>query len=190
MTRTRTLHRWTLAALAAATLALTIAQTAQADPGWRRWKHAEHGRWGRPAHRVVYREVDHGSAGPALAGLIGGFVLGATFGHPQAVVVHERVCAPPPSHYRYEDRGYTPPPPPQPLYRYEDVSGDRWWDTLDECREAAANDRDGPRVIKVMDARTNRCVETLYWKHDHFVSDDDRADDDRGPYRNDDSRDN
>ena len=172
MKRTRSLHRWTLAALSAAALALTLTPAAQADPGWRRWKHAEHGRWGRPEHRVVYREVDRGGAGPVLASLIGGFVLGATMTHPHAVVVQEHEYAPPP-----------------PRYRYEDVSGDRWWDTLDECREAAY-DRDGPRVIKVVDARTDRCVETLYWKHDHFISDDDHADDDRGPYRNDDSRDN
>ena len=173
MKRTRSLHRWTLVALSAAALALTIAPAAQADPGWRRWRHAEHGRWGRPGRVVEYREMDHGGAGPALAGLIGGVVLGAALTHPHAVVVHEEAYAAPPSHYRYDDQGYTPPPPPpQPRYRYEDVSGDRWWDTLDECREAAY-DRDGPRVIKVVDARTDRCVETLYWKHDHFISDED-----------------
>ncbi len=172
MTRTRTLHRWTLAALSAAALALTIAPAAQADPGWRRWKHAEHGRWSRPGSRVEYRVADRGGAGPMLAGLIGGFVLGATLTQPHAVVGHERACAPAP-----------------PRYRYEDAYGDRWWDTLDECREAAY-DRDGPRVIKVVDARTDRCVETLYWKHDHFIPDDERADDERGHDRNDDSRDN
>ena len=188
MTRTRTLHRWTIAALSAAALVLTIAQTAQADPGWRRWKHAERGRWGRPESRVVYREVDRGGAGPVLAGLIGGFVLGATMTHPHPVVVQEREYAPPPPPqplYRYDGQGYTAP---APRYRYEDGNGERWWDTLDECREAAY-DRNGPRVIRVVDARTNRCVETLYWKHDHFISDDDRADDDRGPQTNDDSRD-
>ena len=158
MTHTRTLLRWTTAALAAATLSLAIAQSAQADPGWRRWKRVDHGRHSRVVQRVVFRDADHDGAGPVLAGLIGGFVLGAAMTHPHAVVVHERECAPPP-----------------PRYRYEDASGDRWWDTLDECRDAAY-DRYGPRVIRVVDARTGRCVETLYWKHDHFISDSDPDD--------------
>jgi hypothetical protein len=168
MTRTRTLHRWTLAALSAALLTITIAQSAQADPGWRRWQRVNHGRPAGHAMRFAYRDADRGGAGPMLAGLIGGFVLGATMARPQEVVVHERVYAPPP-----------------PRYRYEDASGERWWDTLDECREAAL-DRYGPRVIRIVDARTDRCVETLYWKHDHFISDSDGPSD--GPYR-DDSRD-
>ena len=200
MTRTRTLHRWTFAALSAAALTLTIAQAASADPGWRRGRHAERGRWGYPERRVVYREVDRGGAGPALFGLIGGFVLGATLTHPQPVVVHEHVCAPPPSTRYYRQDDYAPPPPsrncdpdenapappsrnyhqdentpapPPASYRYEDISGERWWDTLDEAREAAG-DRGGPRVIRVIDARNDRCVETLYWSHDHFISDQDR----------------
>jgi hypothetical protein len=179
MTRNRSLHRWTLAALSAAALTLTIAPIAQADPGWRRWKHEDRGRWGRPEHRVVYREMDRGGAGPALAGLIGGFVLGATLTHPHPVYVHQTQCA-----------------PPAPVYRYEDGNGERWWDTLDEAREAAY-DRYGPRVIKVVDARTNRCVDTLYWKQDHFISDTDRYDDrgdtrdpgDGGGYHEQDNRD-
>ena len=210
MTRTRPLHRWTFAALLAAVLTLTLAQVAAADPGWRRWKHDDRGRDGRHERVMVYRDRDRG-AGPVLAGLIGGFVLGAMT-HPQPVVVHERVYVPAPPRY-VDEQGYAPPPPrysderpsapapaprysderpsapPQaPDYRYEDSNGERWWDTFGECSQAA-NDRDGPRVIRVVDARTNRCVDTLYWKHDHFISDDDRNYDDRGNYRYDDERD-
>ena len=171
MTHNRTLTRWTLAALSAAALTIAIAPGAQADPGWRRWKHADHGRWGRNEQRVVYRETDRGGAGPVLAGLLGGFVLGATMAHPHAVLVRERECAPPP-----------------PRYRYEDASGDRWWDTLDECRDAAY-DRYGPRVIRVMDERTGNCVQVYYWNYDHFSSDSDREDGYRGQNRGYDNRD-
>ena len=158
MTRNRTMNRWTLAALSSVALTLAIAQSAQADHGGRRWKHVDHGHWGQGEPVVVYRQAEYGSAGPVLAGLIGGFVLGASMTRPHAVVVHERECAPPP-----------------PRYRYEDASGDRWWDTLGECREAAY-ERYGPRVIKVVDERTGRCVQVLYWKHDHFITDSDRED--------------
>jgi hypothetical protein len=171
MTRNGTLDRWTLAALSAAALTIAIAPKALADPGWRRWKHADHGRWGHSEQRVVYRETDRGSAAPVLAGLLGGFVLGATMTHPHAVLVRERECAPPP-----------------PRYRYEDAGGDRWWDTLDECRDAAY-DRYGPRVIRVVDDRTGRCVQVYYWKHDHFISDSDREDGYRDQGRGNDNRD-
>ena len=157
MTRNLRLHRWTHAALIAAALTLTIAGAAQADSGWRRWKH-EGPRFGSSRRVVVLRERDHGGAGPALAGLISGFVLGATMAHPQPVVVH--------------DREYVPV---HPRYRYEDSWSSRWWDSLDECRDAAFEPH-GPRVIRVVDNRTDECVRTLYWKHDHFVSDEDRDD--------------
>jgi hypothetical protein len=171
MTRNRTLNRWTLAALSAAALTLAIAQSAQADPGWRRWKQLDHGRWGRTEQRVVFRQTECGSAAPVLAGLIGGFVLGATMTHPHVGLVHEREYAPPP-----------------PRYRYEDAYGDRWWDTLGECREAAY-ERYGPRVIKVVDERTERCVQVLYWSHDHFITDSDGEEGYRDRNRDYDNRD-
>ncbi len=172
MTRNRTLHRLALVALTAAAFTLTIAQSAQADPGWRRWKRVDHGRNGRVVQRVVFRDAGHYGAGPVFAGLIGGFVLGATMTHQHPVVVRERVYAQP-QHVYAPQREYAPP---APGYRYEDGNGERWWDTLDECREAA-RDRDGPRVIRIVDARDGRCVDTLYWKFDHFVSDSGRDDD-------------
>ena len=160
MTLRTSLHRWTLAALLVATATTTLAPLAQADRGGRRYKQYGHGGWGRPATRVVYRERDHGGAGPALAGLLGGLIIGAAISHAQPVVVHERTCAPPP-----------------PRYRYEDAYGNRWWDTLDECSDAAWSSR-GPRVIRVVDARNDECVQTLYWKHGHWISD--RDSNDRG----------
>jgi len=62
---------------------------------------------------------------------------------------------------------------PAPVYRYEDGNGERWWDTLDECTDAARGVH-GPRVIHVVDDKTNAVVKTLYWKHDHWISDQDR----------------
>jgi polyhydroxyalkanoate synthesis repressor PhaR len=144
MLRHRTLHRWTLAALTFAALTLAIANTAGADPVWRHGRHGDF-RYAGPGRVVVM----HDGAGPMLAGLIGGFVLGAALTHPRPVYVEEHARVAPPPVYR-DDRGYREAPP---RYRYEDGRYDRYWDTLDECREAAL-DPHGPRVIKVVDART------------------------------------
>ena len=166
------LQRLTLAALIASAGLATVASSAGAE-SWHWYK--THGRGPafvapRPFYggRVVVR--DRGP-GPALAGLIGGFVLGAALTHPQPVVVRERVV--------YEPAPACDPGPvvreSVPTYRYEDAWGDRWWDTLDECTDAARADH-GPRVIKVVDDETNQVVRTLYWKHDHWISDDDDGD--------------
>jgi hypothetical protein len=154
MLRNPTIHRMTLAALAATALTLTLAPAALADPGSRRWKHDGPRYVGATRRVVVLRERDRFDGGSALAGFIGGMVIGAALSHPHPVVVHE--CAPPP-----------------PVYRYEDAWSSRWWDSIDGCRDAAY-DRHGPRVIRVVNVHSGACVRTLYWKHDHFVADDDR----------------
>ncbi len=115
----------------------------------------------------------------------------------------QRQCAPPADERQYappvEERQYAPPaeerqyaPPAQerqyaprgeerqyapsaPAYRYEDGNGERWWDALDECTQAAYDVR-GPRVIHEVDIATNRTVRSLYWKRDHWISDDDNWD--------------
>jgi hypothetical protein len=158
MKLTTSLQRWTLAALIAGTGTLIFAPVAQADNGWRRWKHNEHVRWSAPGPRVVLRERDHDGAGPALAGLIGGIIIGTAIAHSAPVVVHEHAYAPPP-----------------PRYRYEDMYSRRYWDSLDECRAEACAPH-GPRVIRVVDITNDECVRTMYWKHDHWISDDDRDD--------------
>ena len=190
-------HRWTLAALLVAVCAVTFAPMALADHGSRRWKHtnrgpahyasghrSHYGAWRGPGARVVIRDRHYYGPGPVLAGLVGGFILGSVL-NPRPVVVRERYSAPPVvvhEHYyndndreepraiereRYEE----PQAAPAPVYRYEDGNGERWWDTLDECTDAA-RDRDGPRVIKVVEDGTNQLVKTLYWNKDRWIEDD------------------
>lgn len=154
-----TLTRLMLAALVLSAGTLALAQDAHADRGgWRRYKQVRRGPWDSPVSRVVYRDRGHDSAGPMFAGLIGGMIIGAALSHPHAVVVRERECAPPP-----------------PRYRYEDAYSDRYWDSIDECRQPQYG-YECPRVVRVIEVSSGRCERTLYWKHDHWISDDDRHD--------------
>jgi len=168
MTRHRTIHRWMLAAMPAAALTLAIAGAAQADPGWHRWRR-DVPRHGYPARVAVFRDGMRQGAGPAIAGLIGGFVLGTAFAQSHPVIVRERVFVPEPD----VDAPRAAYVPAMPRLRYEDAAYERSWDTLGDCREAAL-DPHGPRVVRVIDTRSGDCIRTLYWKHDHFIADDDR----------------
>lgn len=62
---------------------------------------------------------------------------------------------------------------PGTVYRFEDGNGERWWDTLDECSDAARNNG-GPHVIRVIEDRSNRLVVTLYWSRDHWINEQNR----------------
>jgi hypothetical protein len=145
------LGRWMTTGLLAATT-LTLASPALAGHG-RRYKGVSHS---SPVQRVVIRERS-GDAGPALAGLIGGFILGAALtsnAHP--VVVHERVYRRPVVVYRYYDP-------------YEDV----WFDSLDECEFSSY--RRHPRIVQVIEVRSGRHVRTLRYRDGEWH----RWDDDR-----------
>ena len=137
---TRTLvTRWITAGLAAAVV-LSSASTALADHGgWRRYKGVNNG-YGYPVQRVIVHEHSS-SAGPAIAGLIGGFILGtAVSSYGQPVVVHER----------YYHR-------PVAVYRYYDPYRETWFDSLDQCEVGYRH----PRTIQVIDVRSGREVRTL-----------------------------
>lgn len=128
------------AGLLAATV-LSFASPALADRGGRsrRFKGVQnrHG-----VERVVVRQRSN-SAGPAIAGLIGGFILGSAMSsnaHP--VVVHDR-------------RYYAPRPVIE--YRYYDPYGDDWYDSLDACEFRHG----GPRIIQVIDVRSGREVRRM-----------------------------
>ena len=128
------IKRWTTVGLLAATV-LSLASPAFAGGRHRRYKGSY-----SPVQRVIVRERSS-SAGPVLAGLIGGFILGAAVtSNAQPVVVHER------SYRHYE-----------PVYRYYDPYGDDWYGSLDECRFRHG----APRVILVVDVRSGHRVRTL-----------------------------
>ena len=129
--------RWITAGLLAVAV-LTSASAAFADRGgFRRFKGVE---GGFPGQRVIVREHSS-SAGPAIAGLIGGFLLGtAVSAHSYPVALHEH----------YYSR-------PVVQYRYYDPYGDDWYDSLDQCDSGYRH----PRIIEVIDIRSGRQVGRL-----------------------------
>lgn len=135
------ISRWITAGILA-TIVLTSASAAFADRGGRRrFKGVNDG---FPVQRVIVRERSS-SAGPAIAGLIGGFLLGtAVSSNAHPVIVHEH-------------RGYCPP---VVEYRYYDPYDDVWFDSLDECSYRHRH----PRIIQVIDIRSGRHVRTLGWR--------------------------
>lgn len=135
------LHRGIATGLLATTLVLALTPVAEAGHH-RRYKGVEYRRDGGPT-RVIVRE--RGGAGPAIAGLIGGFILGTAVSHAQPVVVHEHECAPPP-----------------PRWRYYDPYCDEYLEDLDECR-IHCRDHRHPRVVRVIEVSTGRCLRDLRW---------------------------
>ncbi len=135
--------RWIAAGLLAATV-LSLATPASAGHG-RRYKNVGHS---APYQSVVVTRHSSG-AGPVLAGLIGGFILGATVAHAQPVVVHERVYSHPVASYRYYDP-------------YERI----WFDSLDDCEYG--HYRGHSRVIHVIDTGSGRHVRTLRYGDGHW----------------------
>ena len=145
------LTRWITTGLLAAVV-LTTASTAFADRGGssRRWKG---GGQAFPTQRVVIREHSSGT-GPAIAGLIGGFLLGtAVSANAHPVYVRE--------HYYHR---------PVAQYRYYDPYGDNWYDSLDQCESG----RYQPRIIQVIDVRSGCQVRVLRYREGGWrrVSDD------------------
>jgi len=127
--------RWIKTGLLA-TLLLSTATAAFADRGGRRFKGVDHC---FAPQRVIIRE--HSSAAPALAGLIGGFLLGAAVtSNAEPIYVH----------HVYSSR-------PVVVYRYYDPYEDYWYDSLDECRFHYGH----PRVIQVIDVRSGHVVRAL-----------------------------
>ncbi|MFN8589168.1 MAG: hypothetical protein U0704_15355 [Candidatus Eisenbacteria bacterium] len=145
-----TLQRGIATGLLATTLVLALAPIAEAR-NHRRYKGVAYGRHDAPA-RVIVRE--RSSAGPAIAGLIGGFILGAAVSHAQPAVVHEHECAPPP-----------------PRYRYYDPYCDEYLDDLDACR-IHGRDHRHPRVVRVIEIDSGRCLRDLRWYDGGWHEDD------------------
>lgn len=152
MTITTRTRRW-IAGAACAALALgVLAPAAQAGHGrgngpkvraWENGRVVE--RVLRPQRTVIVRERSS-DVGPALAGLIGGFVLGATVAN-AAHGVEVR--------YAYYD----------PYCRHEFVSFGAYERHAWRC--------DHPRVVRVIDVRSGDCVHTYAWRHGDWRCEDD-----------------
>ena len=130
--------RWMHSGLLA-TMLLSTASVAFADHG-RRFKGVE----AVPVQRVFVHE--HSSAAPAVAALIGGFILGSAVSassHP--VFVSQ------PVYYAH----------PYAVYRYWDPYRGVWYDSLDECQFRYYH----PRMIQVIDVSSGRNVRSLRFHH-------------------------
>ncbi len=139
--------------LIASTALLTLAPLAHAGNGkhkHRRYKGVE---CVSPysAQRSHWRVVQsrRSDAGPVLAGVVGGLILGTAIAHARTepVVVRERVVV------------------REAPHRYYDPYCERWYDDLDECRLSMREHRH-PRIVQVIDVRRDHCVETLRWSRD------------------------
>lgn len=148
--------------LAIGVLALATSAEAHGNGAYRRYKGVDE--WQGP-QRVYYR--GHSDAGPALAGLIGGFILGTAVSHAQPVVVHERVVVHdgPPAYYDDGPRVVYG----GPRYRYYDPADDEYFDSLDECA-AGFHGYHRYHIVQVIDVRSGACARTLRygdgrWQH-------------------------
>jgi len=148
MNTNRLIHSSVLAAMLFSTASLASAH------GTRRFKGVSES---IPVERVVIRE--HSSAAPAVAALIGGFLLGgAVSANAHPVYVQE------PVYYAH----------PAVVYRYWDPYAGVWYDNLDECHFRYHH----PRFVQVIDVSSGRCVRSLRF-HDgawHRFDDDDDED--------------
>ena len=166
-------HRWIAAALLATTSMLTFAPLALADRGHGNGNGRRYKGQGAVVQRAyspqrVYVRHQSSSAGPVLAGLIGGFILGTAVSHAS-------------------DRNYHPAP--ARTYRYYDPSCDETYASLDECRMHFREHRRSPRVIRVIEVSSGECVRTVRYDDGDWREDDrDWREDDRD-WREDDDRD-
>ncbi len=133
--------RWITTAL----LATTVMSLATPAFAGRRYKNVYPAVPAQPV--VVYQHSS--SAGPVIAGIIGGFILGASVAHSQPVVVHQPVY----SH-------------PVAVYRYYDPYNEIWFDSLDQC--AYDGYRGHSRLIHVIDVSSGRHVRTLRYGDGHW----------------------
>ena len=178
-------NRWIASALLATTAILSLASVALADHGRgngnRRYK-GDYGN-GAPYSRRVVVERRHSDAGPVLAGLIGGYILGSAASRSQPVVVQrhdvysDRGCGNDQGGYRYDSRygddsrcgGYR-----NSGYGYYDPYGDDWYDSLDECR-LHCRDQGHLVVIRVIDLSSGNCVRTMRYSNGGWQRFDERG---------------
>ncbi len=154
----RIVKRGFVTALLVCLATATLASAAQADRGHRRGSDRGffHGprvvrTWGR-GPVIIER---HSEAGPAIAGFLGGLVLGAVLSNAQ------------------------PAPPPPPAFVYYDPYCHERFASL-AAYEAHLRYQDHPWVIDVLDARDGRYLDTYVWQDGHWGPDQDRGDEYEG----------
>jgi len=156
--------RWTVAialcAMSVASLA-PMAHAGHSRGNGGKWRNIDpYSGWKvhREPARVIVREREHSSLGPALAGLVGGLVLGAAISH--AAPVHETVYYRDQPAYdrsgscgRYSD-GYDVG---DSQYYYDPYTEQRY-ESLDVCR-ARCRGSSHTTIVLLIDARSGRCID-------------------------------
>lgn len=153
---TSTSRRLIAAALLGAFSLIAVApQSASAAKNhgpWIRYKQPAHG---RPAQQHNYRRYESrgsGSAGPAIAGFIGGLVVGSAIRHEPARRYHEPAYCPPPRRsYSYGD--------PYSHERFQSLSAyDNHW----------RRHRGGARIVLVFESGRSECVNRLHYSNGQY----------------------
>jgi hypothetical protein len=149
----RTLGVLLLVALASASLA----PAARADRDHGRFRRGGPVYPGRGVVRVVHRGpyfVERHSEAGAIAGFLGGLVLGSVLSNARPAV-------------------------PPPAYEYYDPYCDQSFVTIEAYDEHLYYHRH-PRTAEIIEVHSGRCVDTLNWRDGRWCSRDDRSRDDRG----------
>ena len=147
-------------AIAGLVLASLVAPMAHADSGpWIRYKQG----YPSPVQTRVYHRGSGSSVVPAIAGFIGGLVVGSQL---HAAPVRERVVYTEPVCER-ERVVVARPYCPEPVYyedtNYYDPYNDDWYGSLDQCYESESRYSEGPRFVVEISARTGQCLNTYSW---------------------------
>ncbi|MEO5989692.1 MAG: hypothetical protein ABIU54_12870 [Candidatus Eisenbacteria bacterium] len=155
-------NRWITAALLATTSLLTFAPIAEAGHGrgrgnGRRYKDDRQAYCSAPSQQRVYvRESCGSSAGPVLAGVVGGFILGTAVAN-------------------RSDRNYRRAPARS--YRYYDPSCDESYASLDQCRTHFRDHGCRSHVIRVIEVSSGECVRSVRYEGGNWRDYDDQDQD-------------
>ena len=152
-------HRWIATGLIATMAVLGWVPAAHANH-YRRYKGVNG--YSPAPQRVVLHEHYGSGAGPVLAGLVGGFILGTVVSNHEQVYVHGgSSCA----SRSYSSRDYGTCQYDRPArYAYYDPCCDEWFDSVDECR-LHFRDRRHFRAIRVIDLSTGECVRSMHYSN-------------------------
>ena len=151
MKTTLSLTRLMLVALVALTGTLAMTPVAHAGHGYghARYKGADRD-WRSSRDERGPTVIRESSAGPAIAGLVGGFLLGQAYGHGHTNHVIVRNS------------------PPQ-RYRYYDPYDDEYYSSLDDC-PTSYGPHHQTRYVRVIEISSGRCVDSMQWADGNWRS--------------------